>query len=453
MSVTSLNAGASGTNNGFQPVTSGTLDEFSIVNDTDGVITRTVAVPAGNYAVMSTLGATLTIGAYSYTLTANTVSRINVPTAVSSYTFSCTAIQPGFQWRNNPGAFSLTNTAYTTDRNYLSQKTTIAFGGSSNLFVIIPGSATGGTVAYTTADGITFTSRTLPSSLQFVTYAGSYFYAFASTNGGGTAMASSPDGITWTARAFSVAITPPNIVKGSGTNYATIDMNYPANTVGLNRTQTSTDGLTWSAGGTLPSLATWSGIASDGTTAKMVVVAAADVDPTAATTTTKAAYSTNNGTAWTATTMPSTATWANLKYVPSASLYFASSASSVNYATSPDGITWTARTFPDTATGDAFSTGQATWIGNNGVSSALYGTTTSNTTLVYYTTDCINFTVSSAAKNSTYANTTAPRNIAYGNNIHLGGAFYVGTTATTQPAVSTKAIASFGIYSPPTTQV
>jgi len=443
-------------NNGFQPVTSATLDDFSIITDADGVISRSVTVPAGVFAAMSTLSSTLTIGSYSYALVANTVSRINNQTSAASYTLSCTGIQPGFQWRDTSSGFSYTNTANSQDFNYKFQRASIAFGGSSNLFVFIPSyNQPGGATAYSSPDGVTWTSRTLPSAnFQFVTFSGSLFFALPNTSGAGQ-LATSTDGITWTARTFSVNGSYAMPVKGAGTNYCTIRSVYgTAETVAYQSTQVSTDGLTWGAGGTLPTVASWNGAASDGSTAKIVTVAACDSSPDINTATTKAAYSTNNGTAWTASTLPSAGFWQGVRYLPSASLYFAWASSSV-YATSPDGITWTGRTFPTTGIGNAFGPGNGPqWIGSNGViTNAFYGTQGGTTNVAYYTTDGINFITSSAQKNQAYGYTSVFQNAAYGNNIHVAGTFYENTTASRIIAVSTKAIASFGIYSPPTTNL
>jgi len=64
--------------------------------------------------------------------------------------------------------------------------------------------ATGGTVAASSPDGITWTTRTIPTAGYCgVAYGGGMFVAVA--NDGGTVAASSPDGITWTTRTIPAA--------------------------------------------------------------------------------------------------------------------------------------------------------------------------------------------------------------------------------------------------------
>jgi hypothetical protein len=447
MSVNGLNKTLA--NTGFQPATSTTLDDFQMVNDADGVVTRTIAIPAGTYSVVCTIASTLTIGAYTYTLVGNTPQRIAVPVAASSYTLNANGYLAGFQFRNITG-FTISNIGYVTqytvgNRNAIYK--TIAYGGSSNLFVVIPGgsSSTGGvTTYYTSPDTVTWTTRTFASARQFITYSGALFFALPS-NPSQSTMLTSPDGITWTSRTITSGYySLPT--KGASTNYVMIRTPDASTSSGSLATIRSTDGFTWAAGGSLPSNAAWVACASDGTTDKMVAIAQYDDNQSTGTQTTKAAYSTNAGTSWTASTLPTTATWYSVNWV--GGNYVAFNSGSTVYATSPDGITWTSRTNP-------FGVGLTTariWTGTNGLGTGLFLATSTLAAPVYFTTDGITWTTASANKNAIFDGGNL-NDVVYGNNIHLSVSTYTSAAnTTTTPVLSTaNAPIAFGIYNPPTT--
>jgi hypothetical protein len=452
MGINTFPAATFSISSGYQPGTSTTLDDFQMVNDADGVVTRNVTIPAGSYSAICTITSTLTIGLVTYAMTANVARRIIVPTAASSYTLNANGYLNGFQMRDTTLTVSNTNAGTINEiGNYWTMRKNIAYGGSSNLFLVVPGYANGGgTTYYTSPDGVTWTTRTFPAAQQFVQFVGSYFYACNSnaTMGSGT-MLTSTDGITWTSRTFAGNRRFAFPAKGSGTKYATVEIAYPTSGNQFQATLTSTDGLTWVTGGNLPTTATWIGIASDGTTDKMVTVAYRDGSVDTATATTKAAYSTNAGASWTAATLPSTQQWATLIW--SNNLYYAFSSSNAGgYATSPDGITWTARTYPETNLGTTLF---PIWVGTNGLGTGLFAcNNNSNTSITHFTSNGINWTTSTAAKNVVYGVTSGTQSIVYGNNIHMGTQNFRAATDTSSPAMSTaNAPIVFGIYNPPTT--
>lgn len=86
----------------------------------------------------------------------------------------------------------------------------------------------------TSPDGITWTSRTIPSSsFTDVIYANGLYVAYGAW-AGGTPIATSPDGVTWTARTAGTSAIL-QIIYGGGLFVA----------VGTGGVYTSTDGLTW----------------------------------------------------------------------------------------------------------------------------------------------------------------------------------------------------------------
>ena len=112
--------------------------------------------------------------------------------------------------------------------------------------------------------------------------------------------------------------------------------------VGSNTTTSlySTDGVTWAAGGNLPSTEQWTGLTyggGDDSTEEWICTAY---------NTNGGAYSTDDGATWSAMTLPATANWVdtafgNLRYVAIAE-------GSTSAAYSDDGITWTAAVLPST---------------------------------------------------------------------------------------------------------
>lgn len=113
--------------------------------------------------------------------------------------------------------------------------------------------ACGGTVAATSSDGITWTARTLPNSLSWmkVIYANSLFVAIAC---GTNTYATSPDGITWTSRTLPISAYWIDITYGLGYFWAVA----PNSAI-----YKSSDGINWSAV-TAPYIGHWSSVTFTG---------------------------------------------------------------------------------------------------------------------------------------------------------------------------------------------
>jgi len=207
--------------------------------------------------------------------------------------------------------------------------------------------ATGTNNANTAPDPAgTWTARTMPSNTSWneVAFGGTNLVAVA---GGGTSAATSPDGTTWTARTLSASATWQSVCYGNGVFIAVAN--------GSTNTSVSTDdGITWSAGGALPSSANWYSIAYgvvNGTPTFVVVAQGTGV--------TAAAYSTNNGTSWSAATLPSgdwrSVCFGNGKFVTVS--YNSSTA-----ATSTNGTSWSSQTMFSSANWKSVSYGNGTYV-------------------------------------------------------------------------------------------
>ena len=188
--------------------------------------------------------------------------------------------------------------------------------------------AAGGTTANSAADPTSsWTARTLPSSSTWtwVCYGDKLIVAIAN----GTAAGSSPDGITWTARTLPTSVNWQSVTYASGTFVAVAS--------GSDNSATSSDGVTWAAGGSLPSASSWFCVTSSGSTCVAVAGGPAVVS---------GAISNNAGTSWTGFAMPS-GQWRSVVY--GNNMYVAVSYGSNSAAYSYDGTTWNSATMPSTA--------------------------------------------------------------------------------------------------------
>lgn len=420
---------------------SSTLDEWTNTSQALGVVSRTKNIPIGVCQVYGSMTGTVAVGGYTYPFTANTPTRIVNKATSSSYSVTMNPSTSGFQWQPNSSGGTISVGAYTSGNNPdpgtgVNRKS-IAFG--NGIFVIIP-SATGagGTAYVTTTDGTTFTTRTLPAAAQYVTYAGTLFFAYP--EGATTYFLTSTDGINWTSRTVTSGhYTAP--VKTS-TNYVAVKSpisNSDAST--YNTSIVSSDGFTWTAGGVTGTTQSWMTSATNGGT----VVAFAYYSASMATgnPAVNMASSTNGGVSWTARAVPA-ANYVSVFWT--GSNFMAVSTSSTTYLTSPDGATWTTRTVG--AANGLTQYNQPKWSGSNGSSTVTFGYFGA-TGAVSYTTDGLNFTTCSQPSNAILGLYTNMNNIAYGNNIHLGGDFYAASAKTTTPATSNFTPASFGIYAGP----
>ena len=190
----------------------------------------------------------------------------------------------------------------------------------SPTFVAVGYGVTSGASATDTTS--TWTARTLPSASNWnsVAYGNKQIVAIS---GSTTVAASSPTGVTWTARTLSASAVWQSVVYGSYGRFVAV-----AN--GSTNSTYSTNGITWSAGGALPSSAAWFCLAYGESTYVAV----------STTSSTAAAYSTDGGTTWSSATLPATCNWQSVCY--GNGKFIAVSYGTADVAQSNDGITWTA---------------------------------------------------------------------------------------------------------------
>lgn len=204
----------------------------------------------------------------------------------------------------------------------------IAYG--NGLFVALDYS--GNAIAITSPDGVTWTTRNLPSAAawQAVEYGTNFVAVSTGTN---NAAVTSPDGVTWTLRSLPSSNSWTALKFNNGTYLTAVG----GNTVAA----TSTDaGATWQAR-TLPATMT-TGYYSLAAGAGLFVYLIAN---------TTSYYTSANGISWTSRTLP---------FIPSGVIYangmFMVWGQPGSFcATSPDGITWTQYALPITGSSNYFS--------------------------------------------------------------------------------------------------
>jgi hypothetical protein len=157
----------------------------------------------------------------------------------------------------------------------------VSYGGGSYIAV----AAGLVTAAASSTDGITWTTRTMPSAAWTAsTYGNGLFVAVSTTS----SAASSTDGITWTLRTMPANTLWYGVAYGNGV-FASVSGN------NITTAASSTDGITWTLR-TAPA-AFWYGVGFGN-----------GVFVTVSQTTSSAAISTD-GTTWTSVTMPASPTW------------------------------------------------------------------------------------------------------------------------------------------------
>jgi hypothetical protein len=169
--------------------------------------------------------------------------------------------------------------------------------------------------------------NTLPNSnFTSLAYGNGLFIAVGGSGGAGGA-ASSTDGISWISR------TNTSLSAGTYSAVAYGNQTFVAIPTGGNQTSYTTNGITWSTGGNLPSSTTWTSLAYGN--GRFVAIASGGRT---------VAYSLNKGLSWAAATpgLPSSQTWTSIRY--GQGLFVAIAQGTDVIATSPDGITWTQRT-------------------------------------------------------------------------------------------------------------
>jgi hypothetical protein len=190
--------------------------------------------------------------------------------------------------------------------------------------------ATGSTdIAYTTRTGISTISAwtagtALPASnLVSLAYGNNIYVAV----GGASSAASSTSGTSFTTR------TIPSLGAGTYSAVAYGAKAFVAISTGNNQTAYSTNGTSWTAGGTLPANTTWSGLAYGN--GRFVAVASGGRN---------AAVSIDRGQTWVASPagLPTSTSWTSVTY--GQGMFIATASGTTACATSPDGLNWTART-------------------------------------------------------------------------------------------------------------
>jgi hypothetical protein len=215
------------------------------------------------------------------------------------------------------------------------------FGPSGNFVALLSGSATA-----ETSIGSAWTSRTLTASRNWIAAAAGQDLTIIPANGliAGTAykIISLGDSL------FNVVGAENNFVgqtfiatgatSGSGTVVA-VNSVVVAIATGSNTTNRSIDGgITWSAGGNLPSSTTWTSVTYGRGT--WVAVASGG---------TANAYSTDGGTTWTAgAALPASATWTSVAYGGGKFVAVASGGTQAAYSTN-EGESWTTAALPSSS--------------------------------------------------------------------------------------------------------
>lgn len=239
-----------------------------------------------------------------------------------------------------------------TPANDLTITVTSVFTGGKITSISTSGTATGGkfvaissgTSSAVSADGTSWSSGGNLTALSFNSIAagvisGTTYYVAVSSNSA-NATYSIDDGASWTSSSMPTASTWT--VSYGNSRFVAVGST-------INACAISTNGTTWSFGGTLPvtTATLWTGIAYG----RGVWVAVGN--------TTDAAYSTNNGTTWTAATLPSSGTW-SVTYGNGRFVAVRSGSSAAAY--SLDGITWTAASLPSSSNWNKVRYGQGVFF-------------------------------------------------------------------------------------------
>ena len=214
---------------------------------------------------------------------------------------------------------------------------TVSIVDTTAKFIAIPPSSAGSTkAAYTVASNLSVATAWSSSTgnLPSGTYQAAVFGNGVYVAVGGTASAtSSTDGQTWSTR------TIPTLGAGS---YAAIAYGngyfIAIQTSGVS-TARSANGISWAAGGNLPTSTTWTSIAYGN--GRFVAIASGGRN---------AAYSIDQGANWIASPigLPSSQTWSKVIY--GQGVFLAVAQGTTVCATSPDGVIWTVRAMPGSST-------------------------------------------------------------------------------------------------------
>jgi len=244
----------------------------------------------------------------------------NAFTAVISSSRSRTVSIDGITW-------TVTATILTAANSWTAVKSGDTAGNGNVITVAV---ASGTRDINYTYDSATWTAGTnaLPSTAAWSALAfGEGKFVVVSTTSS-TAAASSTDGLSWTSR------TLPSSANWLGVAYDSVNGNFAAVSGGSSTSAAySTDGETWNSA-TLPSTGDWRCIAAGG--GKLVALRYGS---------TEGAYSTDGGQSWNAcTTLPVTGNWTSITY--GNGTFVAVSTGGTVALTSTNGIDWTQRVLP-----------------------------------------------------------------------------------------------------------
>jgi hypothetical protein len=190
--------------------------------------------------------------------------------------------------------------------------------------------------------GTTFVATGVGTGTGTATPNQSVFVAVAS---GGTTTARSVDGgITWTAGGALPSSGSWNCLAYAKGIFVTLRSG------SANVAYSIDGGATWAAGGALPASATWTSVAYG--RGRWVAVASGG---------TQAAYSLDNGATWTTATLPQSSNWNSVSW-GNGRFVAISSTSGTIAAYSLDGVTWTSSTLPATAAWTKISYGQGVFL-------------------------------------------------------------------------------------------
>ena len=307
-----------------------------------------------NYKILGQTAPTAATETLHYTVPSSTstmVKSINITNrSAASDTYSISILDdvsivdsPLFVAVRN--TFGLNGGAYSTDGlNWVSTLESpgsprywesVTFG--NNTFVAVAYSSTS---AASSTDGITWTLRTLPTSInwQSVTYGNNTFVAVSGQfQEYQPYAATSTDGITWTARTIPGEFRSWKSVTYGNNTFVAVALGNNSSYSPVTTAASSTDGITWTLR-TLSSSAYWSSVAYGNNT---FVAVAAYLEGYASSST---AATSTNGITWTTRTLPANANWQSVTY--GQNKFVAVATYSSKSATSTDGITWTLGTLP-----------------------------------------------------------------------------------------------------------
>lgn len=313
--------------NGVFVATSSTA-RTNCARSTDGITWTTPTLPASAGCANVCFGnglfvAMTTVGNVFISLDGNNWSSVSMGATLTCYAVMYAAGQfIGIGYSSRTTVTSPDGTNWTVNTTALPSSTSwvgIAYG--NGMFVAT--SAT--TIAASSPDGVTWTTRTMVSNGYSVTFGNGRFLAVTNAS----AVIRSMDGITWTSQsvstgAGSVSVGSKALIYANGT-FVSCGANGGAISV------LPVQNFVWrsasaSGGGTNY------GSAAYGNSMFVAMLAASSAT----------AYSSPNGTSWTARALPGSTIWR----VAFGANMFVAVGSSGSVASSPDGITWTTRTMP-----------------------------------------------------------------------------------------------------------